>query len=87
VTQSHCIWCDEVLLPSDTRHTYANGPSAHRACALRQVVGSVAHLERRCSCYVPGATEGDPDGLTRRAAAEAAVQAFMRLGQEALDDD
>jgi hypothetical protein len=51
------------------------------------VVGSVAHLERRCSCYVPGATEGDPDGLTRRAAAEAAVQAFMRLGQEALDDD
>lgn len=87
MAQTHCIWCNEVLLPAETRYTYANGPQAHRACALRQVIGSVAHLERRCSCYVPGATEGDPDGLTRRAAAEAAVQALMRLGWDALLGD
>jgi len=87
MVQSHCIWCDEVIPPTEARHTYANGPAAHRACALRQVIGSVAHLERRCSCYVPGATEGDPDGLTRREAAEAAVQALMRLGWDALLND
>jgi len=40
---------------------------------LRLVIGSVAHLERRCCCYVPGSTEDDPPHMTPRQAARAAL--------------
>jgi hypothetical protein len=73
-----CVWCTEPIEAGERCWRFANGPLAHRVCALRQVIGSVAHLERRCSCYVPGADEGDPEGLTRREAAGAAVTAWMR---------
>lgn len=36
---------------------------AHRECSLRSVVGSLAHLERRCRCH-GGSTE--TPGLTKR---------------------
>lgn len=49
----------------------------HRSCFLRGTIGSVAHVQRRCSCYVPGADEGDPPEMTRRQAAEAAVVAWQ----------
>jgi hypothetical protein len=39
---------------------------------FRAVAGSVAHLERRCGCFVAGSTEGDPPGMTKRQAALAA---------------
>ena len=83
-----CPWCDEPVLPSDRAFVYANGPVAHHPCALRMVLGSVAHLERRCACYVAGAAEGDPPHLSRRQAAEAAVrlwQAQRAAGQELRD--
>jgi hypothetical protein len=47
----------------------------HVECVYRAVAGSVAHIEQRCSCYVPGSTEGDPPGLTKRQAAKAALEA------------
>jgi len=69
-----CPWCNEPVLPPDRAFHYANGPVAHWPCALRQVIGSVAHLERRCACYVDGATEGDPPHLSTRDAALAALK-------------
>lgn len=74
-----CIWCTEPIAAGERVWRYANGPLAHRVCALRQVLGSVAHIERRCGCYVPGSAAGDPEGLTTRQAATAAVTAWCRL--------
>lgn len=51
----------------------------HYECSMRAVIGSVAHLEGRCSCVVPDATEGDPPGLSAREAARAAVQAWHAM--------
>ena len=84
VTQPHidtpvgeeCSHCGEKIEAGDDGIRYANGPVAHRNCFLRGFIGSVAHLERRCSCYVPGATCTDPPGLTRRQAADAAVKLY-----------
>lgn len=75
-----CVWCREAIAPGERAWRFANGPLAHRVCAVRQVLGSVAHIEQRCGCYVPGATESDPEGLTRREAAVAAMQTWRRRG-------
>jgi hypothetical protein len=48
----------------------------HRECMVRQVVGSVGHLQRRCPCY--GGTETDPPEMTRREAARAACELYHR---------
>jgi hypothetical protein len=50
----------------------------HMECVFRSICGSVAHVERRCGCFVKGSEEGDPPGMTLRQAAVAAVQAFER---------
>lgn len=49
----------------------------HRACQLRMILGSVAHQQRRCSCFVSGSQCGDDSGLTRRQAAEAALEYYI----------
>jgi hypothetical protein len=76
-----CAWCDELLRDGDDIVPYANDPEAHRACALRQVLGSVAHIEQRCGCFIPGSEARDDPALTRRQAAEAAVQAYEQWCQ------
>lgn len=53
----------------------------HLECWVRAGVGSVGHLRGRCSCY--GGTEEDPDGLTLREAARAAV--LVLLGVQLTD--
>jgi len=69
-----CQHCREEVLPGDAIMAFNNGDVImHRVCGLRGVIGSVAHLQRRCSCYVKGSTEDDPPEMTRRQAAEAAV--------------
>lgn len=50
----------------------------HRTCFLRQIVGSVAHQERRCHCYDRSSEADDPPGMTRREGARAAVELFER---------
>lgn len=68
-----CVWCGEPM--ADTVAGMAiqtNMAAMHTECAYRAVAGSVAHLEKRCSCYVPGSEEGDPPGMTKREAASAA---------------
>lgn len=78
-----CGWCTQPIVPGDDGWLIPSASpqkpvSFHRACWLRSVIGSVAHLERRCSCFVPGSTESDPPGMTVREAAEAALAAFER---------
>jgi hypothetical protein len=53
----------------------------HHACHLRQIIGSVAHQQRRCSCY-GGTASGEEDGMTRREGAEAALRYFEGHGQQ-----
>lgn len=76
-----CRWCEERIDKSDFG-LFMNGLSGpepyHWECQARQLIGSLAHIEKRCSCYVPGATCTDPDDISRRDAAKLAVQAFRR---------
>lgn len=46
----------------------------HKNCFLRTVLGSVAHQQGSCSCH--GGTDNDPPGMSKRQAADAAVEAF-----------
>lgn len=70
-----CGWCSEEIREDELCQT----DRFHDACAFRSVAGSVAHILRRCSCYVPGSTEGDPEGMTLREAAVAALLTHQRL--------
>lgn len=72
-----CAWCSEPVDFETEQHPAYREPM-HYECGLRMWAGSVAHLEKRCSCYVPGATETDPPGMTLR---EAAVAAFQRFNK------
>lgn len=53
-----CMWCAEPIAEGDSGITipYLAEPgwrvaANHIECWLRQVMGSVDHLEHRCSCY------------------------------------
>ena len=56
-----CLWCTEVFdeVAGDAGQALP-GPDGgqvrhvHKECMLRQVAGSLAHMEGRCSCYVGG---------------------------------
>ena len=77
-----CAWCDEridaqdygyaipLVRPIDAVMTQYR----HHECFARCILGSVAHQNRRCSCFVPGSEEEDPPGMTRREAARAALK-------------
>jgi hypothetical protein len=70
-----CAYCDEEIGDGDSVMPFNNGEVLmHRNCGLRGITGCVAHLNRTCSCFVPGSTELDPPGMTRREAADAAVR-------------
>jgi len=62
-----CGWCAEPIEDDGT------GDGLHRECLIRMVLGSVAHLQKRCHCYVPGSEENDDPSLTLREAARAAA--------------
>lgn len=72
-----CLHCGETVHTKE-RQFILNG-TYHYACAFRLGAGSVAHIEKRCSCYVPGSNEGDPPGMTLRQAAQAALDAWVRI--------
>lgn len=81
-----CSWCDEPFVEDDSGYLipYMAGDGTteiayHVECWQRQFIGSLAHVEGRCSCYVAGARETDPPDLTLRQAAVAAVETFRRL--------
>lgn len=74
-----CNWCKEPIIDGETGVIYSNGPAAHLNCFLRGIFGSVAHIEGRCSCVVPHGCANDPEGMTKRQGADAAVAAYYRL--------
>lgn len=51
----------------------------HAECLVRGMLGSLAHLERRCSCY--GGTDHDTPGLSVR---EEARLVFLQMCEQAL---
>jgi hypothetical protein len=73
-----CAFCAEPIADGDRGFV---GPGdalpSHLECTLRCVLGSVEHIEGRCSCY-GGHDEDDPPGLSRRDAAILAVAAWER---------
>jgi hypothetical protein len=79
-----CARCDEPIAENDDGWLIPYlGTAAdprelayHRACHLRGIVGSVAHQQGRCSCFVPGSIFEDDPALTARQAAEAAEAYF-----------
>jgi hypothetical protein len=58
--------------------TGATSVAIHKVCLFRAVTGGVAHHEKRCGCYVPGAEHTDPEGMSKLEAAQAALAAFRK---------
>lgn len=76
-TMAPCARCGEYIRSSDDGFAVPvmGEPllaAYHRACFMRGIIGSVAHQEKRCSCF--GGTGEDDPNLTMRQAAEAAVK-------------
>ena len=75
-----CLYCAEVFIDGDQgQATPLIGIAGtevchvHRECMLRQVVGGLAHLEGRCSCY--GGDGHETPGMTER---EEAIEVWKR---------
>lgn len=101
---TRCAWCEEpfesiddgFLIPFLGKPGDPPELAYHRACQVRQIIGSLAHVRRECGCYVPGSQRSDPPEMTRRQAADAAVNEFTmrsrcpsslrRLGESVSDD-
>lgn len=71
-----CILCEEPIAEGDIGTINFGGQITHYECSMRGVIGSVGHLNGKCSCY--GGTEEDPPGMTRRQAAQAACALWER---------
>lgn len=76
-----CRWCDEPVLSGEQDSHFPNDP-LHLECAARSVLGPLAHLHRRCSCWGGDAGEGDPPGLTKRQAARLVLEEARRQYRE-----
>lgn len=79
-----CLFCTEEFMPGDSGtampYLSADGPRimhVHRECGLRNVVGPLAHLERRCPC---AGGEPGPPGMTARQEALAVWDWVRRHG-------
>jgi len=67
-----CLHCHEPFVEGDSgkatpfiaRHREPEIRHSHKECWLREGLGSLAHLERRCPCY--GGTDHETSGLTAR---------------------
>lgn len=69
-----CRLCDEEVVEGDLGTINMADQVIHHECGLRAVIGSVGHLQGRCSCF--GGTEEDPPGMSYRQAAIAATELF-----------
>ena len=77
-----CLYCQELFRAGDSGKampflSVAAGPAivhVHKECALREVAGSLAHIERRCTCY--GGENDRTPGMTLRAEA---LEVWRRL--------
>jgi hypothetical protein len=76
VRPKNCERCGEPIKPGE-ENSIGHTP-LHGECLFRMVMGCAAHIEKRCSCFVPGSHEHDDEGLTLREAAWAAVRAWEK---------
>lgn len=81
MTLSNCVWCNEPMLPED-RNPAIPFLDTHTPCGFRMIMGSLAHLQGRCACFIDGAGEGDPPEMTLRQAAAAAYEYWHGLTVE-----
>jgi hypothetical protein len=83
-----CGHCDEVIVGDDRGVVSPIGRQVdgelvfhhepfHVECWMRLTLGSAAHIGGRCSCYAPGAREGDDPNLTPRQAAIVAYEMVL----------
>lgn len=85
---SICSHCEEAVMEGDCGEivphlgaTVEERP-VHLECLLRKVFGSVAHQERRCSCYGGGESCEDSSKTRRQQAREAALMGLRSTGRE-----
>lgn len=69
-----CRFCDEPVLPTDD--TYFR--DMHRECAIRVTAGSLGHQMGLCCCPGNPGTLDDPPGVSKRDAARAAADLYLR---------
>jgi len=81
-----CEYCKEQILEGESGYLMnvlgLAGPGivpCHVECFLRQIVGSVSHQLHTCSCYGGHRGRHDPEGMTKRQAALAAVKVWNQL--------
>ena len=83
-----CMWCDESVVEGDrgvfmgvmrlvNGVTVGTTEPVHMECQLRQSVGGIAHLQRRCSCC--GGGDDPDDDLPAREAARASLAYVERV--------
>jgi hypothetical protein len=81
---AECVWCHEPIAADDDGMAYdylrdgvvVTAPR-HYECNLRAIVGGLNHLRGRCTCC-GGDQPPDPEGMTRRQAAIAAVREWEK---------
>jgi hypothetical protein len=66
----YCVYCEEPIEVWDMLPERMAKGRAHRECAFRMVVGSVAHQKGICACH--GGDEEESPGLTLRQGARLA---------------
>jgi hypothetical protein len=76
-----CNYCTELFQLGDDGWVLHDGSKFHTECNLRMVVGSVAHQEKRCSCYGGNGSDVE-DSMSKREGAKAAMEAFVTRGNE-----
>ena len=75
-TDLMCSWCEEPILPEEQLQQRTPLIQMHQECAVRAVFGSLAHLQKRCSCFDDNKSDEDLPGMTRRDAAKMAFIEF-----------
>lgn len=81
-----CLYCDGPIFENDRGFSMPCGADEdgviaapeHFECFVRQIFGSVAHQEKRCTCYGGTGTDDDDGELTRRGSALLAFAEFDR---------
>lgn len=88
-----CLWCETTIRLGDRGYwigvarmgsdgtSYGSVEPGHRECFLREGVGGIAHLERRCFCF-GGTDPEDPDTPEGRRAE--ALEVWRRWTEGAL---
>ena len=82
--ESKCCFCEEGFVKGDQGIAIPAGEFIslsyfHKNCFLRTIVGSVGHQRKQCSCH--GGTLEDPQELSLREAANAAVREYEEVAR------